>query len=68
MDCDNPHVSLHIFNNSGKLISYYNTRDIGIGKPFSMTFAANGHFYIGGSTIKNSVEKAELFETNLIEN
>ncbi|CAC5424122.1 unnamed protein product [Mytilus coruscus] len=66
-DCDDPDASLHIFNNSGKLISYYNTRDIGIEQPFSMTFSATGHIYIGGTTLSDSSEKAQLFEINLIE-
>ncbi|XP_052068128.1 uncharacterized protein LOC127707569 [Mytilus californianus] len=66
-DCNDPDVSLHIFNISGKLISHYNTRDIGIEQPFSITFSATGHFYIGGTTLRDSGEKAELFEIDLIE-
>lgn len=66
-DCGDPEVSFHILNNYGKLISYYNTRDIGIELPFSMTFHANGHFYIGGTTIKFSGNKAELFELDFSE-
>lgn len=66
-DCDDPEVSLHILNNSGKLMSYYNTRDIGIQNPFSMTFSATGIFYIGGTTRRDSGEKAQLFEIDMIE-
>ncbi|XP_071132938.1 uncharacterized protein [Mytilus edulis] len=66
-DCDDPEVSLHILNNSGKLMSYYNTRDIGIQNPFSMTFSATGKFYIRGTTWRDSGEKAQLFEIDMIE-
>ncbi|VDH94041.1 Hypothetical predicted protein [Mytilus galloprovincialis] len=66
-DCDDPEVSLHILNNFGKLMSYYNTRDIGIQNPFSMTFSATGKFYIGGTTWRDSGEKAQLFEIDMIE-
>ncbi|XP_071132941.1 uncharacterized protein [Mytilus edulis] len=66
-DTDDPEISLHILDNCGKLISYYNTRDIGIECPFSMTFSANGHLYIGGTTSEGSGNKAELFEIDLFE-
>lgn len=54
--------TLHILNSSGKLISYFNVRDVGIELPFSISFLANGHFYIGGTTLKDSCNKAKLYE------
>lgn len=66
-DCDDPELSLHILDNSGKLMSYYNTRNIGIALPFSMTDSANGQFYLGATTRRNSGEKAKLFEIDVIE-
>ncbi|VDH94040.1 Hypothetical predicted protein [Mytilus galloprovincialis] len=66
-DCDDPEVSLHILDNSGNLLTYYDTRDIGIELPFSLTVSSIGLFYIGGTIITNSGKRAELFEISFDE-
>ncbi|CAC5400463.1 unnamed protein product [Mytilus coruscus] len=57
---------LHILNNNGHFVSYFNTEEIGIQFPYSLAFNTTGHLYIGctkGAGHKST--EAKLYETNI---
>ncbi|XP_063425579.1 E3 ubiquitin-protein ligase TRIM71-like [Mytilus trossulus] len=57
---------LHILNNNGHLISYFNTEDIGIEFPYSLAINTTGQLYIGCSRAAGSqTKKAKLYEINI---
>ncbi|VDI67610.1 Hypothetical predicted protein [Mytilus galloprovincialis] len=57
---------LHILNDNGHLISYFNTNDIGINGPFSLAFNTPGQLYIGCTKAAGSQTKeAKLYEINI---
>jgi hypothetical protein len=58
-------VSLHILDCSGQLLAYFNTKDRGIERPFSLVFTTSGKFYIGGTTSEKSTDFADLYEVIL---
>ncbi|XP_071162324.1 uncharacterized protein [Mytilus edulis] len=57
---------LHILNDNGHLISYFNTKDIGIEFPYSLAFNTTGQLYIGCIKAAGSQTKeAKLYEINI---
>ncbi|XP_063402131.1 uncharacterized protein LOC134686391 [Mytilus trossulus] len=58
----------HILNSSGQYITHYDTTDIGIVNPYSLSFGATGLLYIGSTTTKGSNDKAKLYIVNISEN
>ncbi|XP_063425616.1 uncharacterized protein LOC134710599 [Mytilus trossulus] len=57
---------LHILNDNGHLISYFNTKDIGIERSYSLAFNTTGQLYIGCSRAAGSQTKeAKLYEINI---
>ncbi|XP_071162469.1 E3 ubiquitin-protein ligase TRIM71-like [Mytilus edulis] len=57
---------LHILNDNGHLISYFNTKDIGIEFPYSLAFNTTGQLYIGCSKAAGSQTKeAKLYVINI---
>ncbi|XP_071162341.1 E3 ubiquitin-protein ligase TRIM71-like [Mytilus edulis] len=57
---------LHMLNNNGHLISYFNTKDIGINCPFSLAFNTTGQLYIGCTKAASSQTKeAKLYVINI---
>ncbi|XP_076104360.1 uncharacterized protein LOC143073023 [Mytilus galloprovincialis] len=58
--------TLHILNNSGILLTCYNTSDIGIMYPMSLAYTPTGQLYIGCSRSAGSTAKeAKLYEVNI---
>ncbi|VDI25571.1 Hypothetical predicted protein [Mytilus galloprovincialis] len=54
---------LHILNDNGHLISYFNTKDIGIEFPYSLALNTTGQLYIGCTRRSGSQTKeAKLYE------
>ncbi|XP_071165943.1 uncharacterized protein [Mytilus edulis] len=57
---------LHILNDNGHLISYFNTKDIGIECPISLAINTTGQLYIGCSRAAGTKTKdAKLYEINI---
>ncbi|XP_071162637.1 uncharacterized protein [Mytilus edulis] len=57
---------LHILNDNGHFISYFNTKDIGIEFPYSLAFNTTGQLYIGCSKAAGSQTKeAKLYVINI---
>ncbi|VDI58292.1 Hypothetical predicted protein [Mytilus galloprovincialis] len=57
---------LHILNDNGHFISYFNTKDIGIKLPRSLAFNRTGQLYIGSTRVAGSKTKeAKLYEINI---
>ncbi|XP_071162455.1 uncharacterized protein [Mytilus edulis] len=57
---------LHILNNYGHFISYFNTEDIGIKFPYSIVFNTTGQLYIGCTRVsKTQTKEAKLYEINI---
>ncbi|XP_071162361.1 E3 ubiquitin-protein ligase TRIM71-like [Mytilus edulis] len=57
---------LHILNDNGHLISYFNTKDIGIEFPYSLAFNTTGQLYIGCTRAAGSQTKdAKLYVINI---
>ncbi|XP_076099605.1 uncharacterized protein LOC143069059 [Mytilus galloprovincialis] len=57
---------LHILNDNGHLISYFNTNDIGIEFPLSLAFNTTGQLYIGCSkAVGSQTKEAKLYEINI---
>ncbi|VDI63842.1 tripartite motif-containing protein 2/3 [Mytilus galloprovincialis] len=57
---------LHILNDNGHLISYFNTEDIGIKFPFSFAFNTTGKLYIGcGRAAGSQTKEAKLYKINI---
>lgn len=54
--------AFHILDNSCNLMSYYQTRDIGIEYPYCVAFTSATTFYLGCSQPVNSVTNAKLYE------
>lgn len=63
---DSKNHYLHVLNSSGKLLTYFNTKDIGILFPRSMSFSKNEHLFISGSTEEENSKKTILFEVKII--
>ncbi|XP_071162338.1 E3 ubiquitin-protein ligase TRIM71-like [Mytilus edulis] len=64
MDLDT--AILHILNDNGHLISYFNTKDIGIEFPYSLAVNTTGQLYIGSTRAASSQTKeAKLYEINI---
>lgn len=55
---------LHILDELGNLIAYYNTD--GIPYPCSLVFAKTGHLYIGCSTPNTSSNNGKLYSVNIL--
>ncbi|VDI84314.1 Hypothetical predicted protein [Mytilus galloprovincialis] len=54
---------LHILNDNGHLVSYFNTKVIGIEFPYSLAFNTTGQLYIGSTRASGSqTKKAKLYE------
>ncbi|XP_071162326.1 transcription intermediary factor 1-beta-like [Mytilus edulis] len=57
---------LHILNDNGHLISYFNTKDIGIEFPNSLAFNTTGQLYIGCTrAVGEEAKDANLYEINI---
>ncbi|XP_071162358.1 uncharacterized protein [Mytilus edulis] len=57
---------LHILNDNGYLVSYFNTNDIGIKFPYSLAFNTTGQLYIGCTRPAGSqAQEAKLYEINI---
>ncbi|XP_071162339.1 uncharacterized protein [Mytilus edulis] len=57
---------LHILNDNGHFISYFNTKDIGIEFPYSLAFNTTGQLYIGCRMAAGSQTKdAKLYVINI---
>ena len=59
--------TLHILNNIGKVMTYYDITNIGI-KPYSLAITMTGQFstlYIGCTTDEGSTENAKLYKVSL---
>ncbi|XP_071168580.1 uncharacterized protein [Mytilus edulis] len=55
--------SIHILDSKGNLVSWYNTKDIGILYPYCLSFTPTGQLYIGCSKSANSTAKeAKIYE------
>ncbi|VDI33141.1 tripartite motif-containing protein 71 [Mytilus galloprovincialis] len=58
--------TLHILNNSGHLITYIKTTDIGIEDAYSLAFSQTGQLYIGCNEANDSTAKeAKLYKVNI---
>ncbi|XP_076085845.1 uncharacterized protein LOC143056611 [Mytilus galloprovincialis] len=57
--------TLHILNNSGKLITYIKTTDVGIEPPLSLAFTLTGHLYIGRASKNQTTKEAKLCKVNI---
>ncbi|XP_076099534.1 uncharacterized protein LOC143068995 [Mytilus galloprovincialis] len=58
--------NLHILNDNGHFISYFNTKDIGIKHPYSLALNTTGHLYIGcGRAVGSHSKEAKLYEINI---
>jgi hypothetical protein len=55
---------LHILDELGNLIAYYNTD--GIPYPCSLAFAKTGQLYIGCSISNISSDKSKLYSVNIL--
>ncbi|XP_071162472.1 uncharacterized protein [Mytilus edulis] len=57
---------LHILNDNGNFISYFNTKDIGIKFPYSIAINTIGQLYIGcGRAAGSQTKDAKLYEINI---
>ncbi|XP_071162359.1 uncharacterized protein [Mytilus edulis] len=57
---------LHILNDNGHLISYFNTNDIGIEFPHSFAFNTTGQLYIGCTkAVGDEAKDAKLYVINI---
>ncbi|CAC5404333.1 unnamed protein product [Mytilus coruscus] len=57
---------IHILNSNGCLISWYNTKDIGILHPFSLALTPTGQVYIGCTRQAGSTAKeAKIYEVTI---
>ncbi|XP_071162328.1 uncharacterized protein [Mytilus edulis] len=57
---------LHILNDNGHLISYFNTNDIGIERPHSLAFNTTGQLYIGCTkVVGDEANDAKLYVINI---
>ncbi|XP_063427046.1 uncharacterized protein LOC134710601 [Mytilus trossulus] len=57
---------LHILNDNGYLISYFNTKDIGIEFPYSLAINTSGQLYIGCTKAEgDEAKEAKLYEINI---
>ncbi|XP_063420323.1 uncharacterized protein LOC134705535 [Mytilus trossulus] len=57
---------IHILNSKGCLISWYNTKDIGILHPFSLALTPTGQVYIGCTRQAGSTAKeAKIYEVTI---
>ncbi|XP_071162325.1 uncharacterized protein [Mytilus edulis] len=57
---------LHILNDNGHLISYFNTKDIGIVFPYSLAINTTGQLYIGCTNyVGSQTKEAKLYEINI---
>ncbi|XP_076100747.1 uncharacterized protein LOC143069828 [Mytilus galloprovincialis] len=57
---------LHILNDNGHLISYFNTKDIGIEFPYSLAFNTTGQLYIGcNKAVGSQTKEAKLYVINI---
>ncbi|XP_071162340.1 uncharacterized protein [Mytilus edulis] len=57
---------LHILNDNGHLISYFNTNDIGIEFPVSLAFNTTGQLYIGCTkAVGDEAKEAKLYVINI---
>ncbi|CAC5406959.1 unnamed protein product [Mytilus coruscus] len=63
---DSKNHYLHVLDSSGKLLTYFNTKDIGILLPRSMSFSKNEHLLISGSNEEGNSKKTILFEVKII--
>lgn len=57
---------LHILTNTGQLITLYNTRDIGILRPYALAITTTGQLIIGGTKPKDiKTKEANIYEVNM---
>ncbi|XP_063447002.1 uncharacterized protein LOC134726527 [Mytilus trossulus] len=58
--------TLHILNNAGLLITYYNTSNINIMLPYSLAFSPTGQLYIGCTRTKgNTTKENRIYEVTI---
>ncbi|XP_071123858.1 uncharacterized protein [Mytilus edulis] len=58
---------MHILNDNGHLISYFNTKNIGIKRPHSLAINTTGELYIGCTRAAGSrTKEAKLYEINYV--
>ncbi|XP_076099535.1 uncharacterized protein LOC143068996 [Mytilus galloprovincialis] len=56
--------SLHILDDNGHLISYFNTENIGIEFPYSLAIKGTGQIYIGSGRAGSQTKKVKLYEVH----
>ncbi|VDI08790.1 Hypothetical predicted protein [Mytilus galloprovincialis] len=58
--------SLHILDSMGNLVSLYNTKDIGILHPVSLSFTQTGHIFIGcGAEEGHTAKDAKIYKVTI---
>jgi hypothetical protein len=51
---------IHILSNDGGILTYYNTRKVGVELPFSLSISHTGQLYIGCRNYQDSKEKVKI--------
>jgi hypothetical protein len=57
---DSNHHIIHILSSDGGILTYHNTRKVGVDLPFSLSISHTGQLYIGCGNYKDSKEKAKI--------
>ena len=57
---DSTHHILHILSSDGEILTYHNTRKVGVELPFSLSISHTGQLYIACGTYKDSKKKAKI--------